>query len=118
LLGARADPGPTLLALGQADPRSGPGEVGPTWEGQGRGPAKVVWPWPGPACGQCTCIAERSFSMSAQTDDKRRRRMHKLKFGGLQKLRAGYLDGRISVESEILRKYIGDFEFDDDDYAD
>jgi hypothetical protein len=44
--------------------------------------------------------------------------MNKLKFGGLQKLRAGYLDGRISVDSEILRNYIGDFDFDDDDYAD
>jgi hypothetical protein len=59
-----------------------------------------------------TCIAERSFSMSARTDDIRRSRMHKLKFGGLQKLRAGYLDGRIDVDSEILSKYLGDFDFD------
>jgi hypothetical protein len=64
-----------------------------------------------------SCIAERSFSMSARTDDPRRGRMKNLKFGGLQKLRAGYLDGRISVDSEIMRKYIGDFEFNEDDYA-
>ena len=64
-----------------------------------------------------TCIAERSFSMSARTDDLRWARMQKLKFGGLQKLRAGYLDGRISVESEILNKYIGDFDFNEDDYS-
>lgn len=56
--------------------------------------------------------------MSALTDDKRRRRMQSLKFGGLQKLRAGYLDGRISADSEILNMYIGDFEFDDNDYSD
>jgi len=65
-----------------------------------------------------TCIAERSFSMSARTDDPRRGRMQKLKFGGLQKLCAGYLDGRIDVDSEIMRKYIGDFDFNEDDYAD
>ena len=65
-----------------------------------------------------TCIAEHSFSMSARTDDPRRGRMQKLKFGGLQKLRAGYLDGRIDVDSEIMRRYIGDFNFNEDDYAD
>jgi len=65
-----------------------------------------------------TCIAERSFSLSARTDDPRRRQMKKIKFGGLQKLRAGYLDGRLSVEGEIIKKYIGDFSFDDEDYLD
>jgi hypothetical protein len=65
-----------------------------------------------------SCIAERSFSMSARTDDPRRGRMHQLKFGGLQKLRAGYLDGRIDVGSEIMKKYIGDFDFDEGDYSD
>jgi hypothetical protein len=64
-----------------------------------------------------TCIAERSFSLSARTDDPRRRQMKKVKFGGLQKLRAGYLDGRLSVQDEILKKYIGDFSFDDEEYA-
>jgi hypothetical protein len=65
-----------------------------------------------------TCIAERSFSLSARTDDPRRRRMKKIKFGGLQKLRAGYLDGRLSPKEEILKKYIGDFNFDDMEYLD
>jgi hAT family C-terminal dimerisation region len=64
-----------------------------------------------------TCIAERSFSMSARTDDPRRRTMKKLKFGALQKLRAGYLDGRISVGSEILNKYLGDFDFNENEYV-
>ena len=65
-----------------------------------------------------TCIAERSFSLSARTDDPRRRRMKKIKFGGLQKLHAGYLDGRLSAEGEIMKKYIGDFTFDDEEYLD
>ena len=64
-----------------------------------------------------TCIAERSFSLSARTDDPRRRQIKKVKFGGLQKLRAGYLDGRLSVQSEVLQKYMGDFSFDDNEYA-
>ena len=62
-----------------------------------------------------TCIAERSFSLSARTDDPRRRQMKKVKFGGLQKLRAGYIDGRLSVKGDILSKYVGDFEFEDTD---
>jgi hypothetical protein len=65
-----------------------------------------------------TCIAKRSFSLSARTDDPRRRQMKKTKFGGLQKLRAGYLDGCLSVEGEIMEKYIGDFDFNDEDYMD
>jgi hypothetical protein len=65
-----------------------------------------------------TCIAERSFSLSACTDDPRRRQIGKTKFGGLQKLRAGYMDGRLSAEGEILKKYIGDFDFDDSEYVD
>ena len=65
-----------------------------------------------------TCIAERSFSLSARTDDPRRRQMKKDKFGGLQKLRAGYIDGRLDVEGEIMKKYIGDYHFNDEDYLD
>ena len=65
-----------------------------------------------------TCIAERAFSMSARTDDPRRRTIKAPKFGALQKLRAGYLDGRINVDSEIMGKYIGDFDFNEDDYSD
>ena len=65
-----------------------------------------------------TCIAERSFSLSGRTDDPRRGRMNHVKFGGLQKLRAGYMDGQLSVEDEVMKKYIRDFTFDDDEYSD
>ena len=65
-----------------------------------------------------TCIAERSFSLSARTDAPRRRQMKKLKFGGLQKLRAGYMDGRLSVDDEVMKRYIGDFDFDDENQLD
>jgi len=65
-----------------------------------------------------TCIAERSFSLSARTDDPRRRQMKKAIFGGLQKLRAGYMDGRLSAEGEVMKRYIGDFDFNDEDYTD
>jgi hypothetical protein len=61
-----------------------------------------------------TCIAERSFSLSARTDAPRRRQMNKVKFGGLQKLRAGYMDGRLSVDDEVMKRYIGDFHFDNE----
>ena len=64
-----------------------------------------------------TCIAERSFSLSARTDAPRRRQIQKAKFGGLQKLRAGYMDGRLNVEGEIIKKYIGDFNFDEEDFV-
>jgi hypothetical protein len=40
-----------------------------------------------------TCIAERSFSLSARTDDPRRWQMTKFRFASIQKLRAGYMDG-------------------------
>jgi len=43
--------------------------------------------------------------------------MKKTTFGGLQKLRAGYMDGRLSAEGEVMKRYIGDFDFDDDDYT-
>ena len=65
-----------------------------------------------------TCIAERSFSLSGRTDDPRRGRMNHVKFGGLQKLRARYMDGQLSVEDEVMKKYIEDFTFDDDEYSD
>ena len=65
-----------------------------------------------------TCIAEHSFSLSGRTDDPRRGRMNHVKFGGLQKIRAGYMDGRLSAEDEVMKKYIGDFTFDDDEYSD
>jgi hypothetical protein len=60
-----------------------------------------------------SCIAECSFSLSGRTDDPRQEQMKKAKFGSLQKIRAGYLDGRLSADGEIMQKYIGDFNFDD-----
>jgi hypothetical protein len=44
--------------------------------------------------------------------------LKKTQFGGLQKIWAGYLDGRLSVEGDIIGKYIGDFTFDDEEYLD
>ena len=44
--------------------------------------------------------------------------MKKTIFGGLQKLRAGYMDGRLSAEGEVMKRYIGDFDFNDEDYTD
>jgi hypothetical protein len=62
------------------------------------------------------CIAEHSFSLSAYTDNPQHQQIKKTKFGGLQKLRAGYLDGWLSVDGEVMKKYIGDFDFDAKDY--
>ena len=47
-----------------------------------------------------TCLAERSFSMSARTDDTRRRQMDSGKFGALQRLRSAYRDGRLEALKE------------------
>ena len=65
-----------------------------------------------------TCIAEHSFSLLARTDNPQRRQMQKAKFGGLQKLWAGYMDGRLNVAGKIMEKYIGDFDFCDEDFRD
>ena len=56
------------------------------------------------------------FHFRELTDDPRRRQMNHVKFGGLQKLHAGYMDGRLSIEDEVMQRYIGDFTFDDDEY--
>ena len=61
-----------------------------------------------------SCIAERSFSLSGCTDDPRRGQLKKTKFGGLQKIRAGYLDRRLSVEDDIMGKYLSDFTSDEE----
>lgn len=58
-----------------------------------------------------TCLAERSFSMSARTDDVRRRQMGGDKFGGVQRLRAAYRDGRLKAESEAWLEIDPDDEF-------
>ena len=43
--------------------------------------------------------------------------MNRIKFGALQKLHADYLDGQIFANSKIVKRYIGDFFFDEDDYS-
>ena len=65
-----------------------------------------------------TCIAECSFSLSGRTYDPRQRQMNHVKFSGLQKINAGYMDGRLNTEDEVMEKYIEDFTFDDDEYLD
>ena len=56
------------------------------------------------------------YQQAAASDDPRRGQLKKTKFGGLQKIRAGYLDGRLNVEGDIMGKYLGDFTFDDEEY--
>ena len=48
-----------------------------------------------------TCLAERSFSMSAWMDDCRRRQMGSERFGGLQHLRSAYRDGCLEAINEV-----------------
>ena len=60
-----------------------------------------------------TCLAERSFSMSAWTDDCRRCRMGSEKFGGLQCLRSGYCDGQLEAVKEAWMEIGTDFEIDE-----
>ena len=59
-----------------------------------------------------SCLAERSFSMSARTDDVRCHQLGAKKFGGLQRLRSAYRDGRLKAESEAWMEFDGDFGFD------
>ena len=59
-----------------------------------------------------SCLAERSFSMSARTDDVRRRQMGAEKFGGLQRLRSAYRDGQLKAESEAWMEFDADFDLD------
>lgn len=61
-----------------------------------------------------SCIAECSFFLSARIDDPHCRQMNGDKFGSLQKLQGGYNDGQLSIDLEVIRKYIGDFDFVDD----
>ena len=65
-----------------------------------------------------SCIAERLFSLSGHTDDPRWGQLKKAKFGGLQKIWAEYLDGQLNVEGDIMENYLGDFNFDDEEYLD
>jgi hypothetical protein len=59
-----------------------------------------------------TCLAERSFSMSARTDDVRRRQMGGEKFGALQRLRSAYRDGRLEAVQEAWMEISPDFDLD------
>jgi hypothetical protein len=56
-----------------------------------------------------TCLAERSFSMSARTDDTQRHQMGGEKFGALQRLRAAYRDGWLSAMNEAWMEINPDF---------
>ena len=60
-----------------------------------------------------SCLAEQSFSMSAQTDDVHRRQMEGEKFSSLQRLRAAYQDGHLKAESEAWMELDPDFIFHD-----
>ena len=64
-----------------------------------------------------TCIAEHSVPLLGRMDDPRWGQMNHIKFGWLQKLCAWYMDGQLSAEDEVMKKYIGDFTFDDDEYS-
>ena len=59
-----------------------------------------------------TCLAERSFSMSARTDDVRRRQMDGVKFGSLQRLRSAYRDGRLEAVKEAWMEIGPSFDID------
>ena len=61
-----------------------------------------------------TCLAERSFSMSAWTDDVRRRQIDSNKFGALQRLRSAYQDGRLEAVNEAWMEINLDFSLDVD----
>jgi len=61
-----------------------------------------------------TCLAEWSFLMSACTDDARRCAMHADKFGGLQRLRSAYRDGRLHAQSQAWLEIDPVMDFDTD----
>jgi hypothetical protein len=63
-------------------------------------------------------IAECSFSLSTHTDDPQHQQIKKEKFRGLQKLHARYMDGQLSIDSNIIKRYINDFSFNNNDYID
>jgi len=61
-----------------------------------------------------SCLAERSFSMSARTDDVRRRQMKAQKFGDIQQLRSAYHDGRLTAVTEAWMDIDAKFNFGSD----
>lgn len=60
-----------------------------------------------------SCLIERAFSMSARTDDPRRRNIGKVKFGVNQRLRDGYHSGRLKSIEEAWVRIDPDFDFDE-----
>ena len=58
-----------------------------------------------------TCLAERSFSMLAQTNDVCWHQIDGERFGSLQRLRAAYQDGHLKAESEAWMELDPDFVF-------
>ena len=61
-----------------------------------------------------SCLAERSFLMSARTDDVCRCQIGSKKFGALQRLRTVYHDGRLKAAQEAWMDIDADFDFDID----
>ena len=61
-----------------------------------------------------TCLAERSFSMSARTDNVRRRQIDGDKFGALQRLQSAYQDGRLEAVNEAWMEINPDFSLEID----
>jgi hypothetical protein len=61
-----------------------------------------------------SALIERAFSMSARTDDPRRRKMGKVKFGLIQRLRDAYREGRLDAVREAWVELEPDFDFYDD----
>ena len=59
------------------------------------------------------CVAEWPFSMSARTDDCRRRQIGSEKFGRLQHLRSAYHDGRLEAVNEAWMEIDPDFGIDE-----
>ena len=59
-----------------------------------------------------SCLAERSFSMSARTDDVHWHQMGSKKFRALQRLRAAYRDGHLKAVQEAWMEIGADFGID------
>ena len=57
-----------------------------------------------------SCLVEQAFSLSARTDSACRGNMEKKKFGGLQRLRGAYADGRLEVHKEVWVALDPDFD--------
>lgn len=60
-----------------------------------------------------SCLIERAFSMSARTDDPRRRTMGNEKFGVTQRLKDAYRNGRLEAVKEAWMLTQPDFSFDE-----